>query len=73
MGGRGGEPGAGAVGGVSAPVPTPGLRLEFEPGLLGLKFVADEKPYPEAHGQTDMAYINGLIESDERRRAAGVR
>jgi hypothetical protein len=48
--------------------PTKGLRLEFEEGICGLKFVADERLYPEANGPSDMAYINRLIEADERRR-----
>jgi hypothetical protein len=49
--------------------PTKGLRLVFEPGICGLKFVAGEGKYPEIHGPTDMAYINRLIEEDEERRA----
>jgi hypothetical protein len=47
--------------------PTKGLRLAFEPGICGLKFVSEEKPYPEANGPDDMAYINRLIEADERK------
>ncbi len=52
--------------------PTKGLRLEFEEGICGLKFVSDAKPYPELNGPTDMAYINRLIEEDEERRKSGV-
>lgn len=54
------EPGAAIV------KATKGLRLAFEPGICGLKFVAGEGKYPEANGPTDMAYINSLIEADER-------
>lgn len=46
-------------------IPTKGLRLEFEAGI-GLKFVSEQQPYPESNGPTDMAYINRLIEEDER-------
>lgn len=49
-------------------VPTKGLRLVFEEGICGLKFVSEQQPYPESNGPTDMAYINGLIEEEERRR-----
>lgn len=47
--------------------PTKGLRVAFKEGMLGLHFVADENPYPEANGPADMAYINRLIEEDEKR------
>ena len=52
------------------PPPTKGLRLAFQPGALGLHFVTGKEPgtYPEAQGHIDMAYINELLEMDERRR-----
>jgi hypothetical protein len=58
---------------VSAPkhVLTEGLRLAYTPGLLGLHFriagVPDSYPNDDVLGGRDMAYINGLIEADERR------
>jgi len=52
--------------------PTRGLRLVFEPGITGLKFVVGDgsTPYPEDNGTVDMAYINWLIETDELRQQA---
>jgi hypothetical protein len=52
--------------------PTKGLRLAFTPGMLGLHFRIGNEPdsYPNdmEKGERDMAYINSLIEADERQR-----
>lgn len=48
---------------------TQGLRLAFTPGLLGLHFVVGSAKYTdEEKGPSDMAYVNSLIEADERQR-----